>query len=270
MKFKEFKLAMVQMNVEGGQKEKNLQHALDLIAEAASKGAQVALLPECMDLGWTHSSCHELAEEIPQGNTCRKLMDAAKKHSIYICSGLTEKSGNKIYNSAVIIDPQGNLICKHRKINELYIAHDCYACGDSLNVVETEYGTWGLMICADATATDKVLSRSLCLMGADVILSPTAWAVDADFDNDKTPYGETWINHYGPVSREFGTAIIGVSNVGPVTGGPWKGKICIGCSLAYGADGEIITKGPYGVDAECIIYIDVKPSERSGKRIRQK
>jgi len=87
-------------------------------------------------------------------------------------------------------------------------------------------------------------------------------AVDADHDNNKKPYGETWRRSYIPVAREFSTAIFGVSNVGPITDGPWKGRKCIGCSLAISASGEEILQGPYGINAECILYIDVKiPSQ---------
>ena len=51
-----FNLAMIQMRVEGGQKEANLRHAEQLVAEAAGGGAEAVLLPEVMDLGWTHPS----------------------------------------------------------------------------------------------------------------------------------------------------------------------------------------------------------------------
>lgn len=262
MKPKNFKLALIQMLVKGGDKEWNIGHAVELISEAASNGAEVALLPECMDLGWTDPSGLTLAEKIPDGSVCKALVKVARQKNIYVCSGLTEKSDDQVFNSAVIIDKHGKILCKHRKINELEIGHPYYAQGDRLNVTQTEFGTFGLMICADAFAKDLVLSRSLCYMGADVILSPSAWAMPNDHDNTKAPYGDTWRNSYIPVAREFSTAIIGVSNVGKITDGPWKGQNCIGCSLAIGPSGEEIIQGPYGVDAECILYVNLKPIER--------
>ena len=51
-----FQLALIQMRVAGGEKQRNLGHAEELVAEAARGGAQIVLLPEVMDLGWTHSS----------------------------------------------------------------------------------------------------------------------------------------------------------------------------------------------------------------------
>ena len=113
-----------------------------------------------------------------------------KREPIYVCSGLTERSGGDIHNSAVLIDKDGNILCRHRKLNELEIGHAYYALGDRLNVCQTELGTIGLMICADGFAKDRVLARSLCYMGADIILSPCAWAVPADHDNVQDPYGD--------------------------------------------------------------------------------
>ena len=265
MNAKPFKLAMIQMEVKGGEKAWNVRHAVELIAEAASNQADVVLLPECMDLGWTHPSSLSMAEDIPDGAPCRELSEAAKAHALYVCAGLTEQSGDKVYNAAILIDKHGRVLCKHRKLNELDIGHPYYAQGDRLNVAHTEFGTFGLMICADGFAKDLVLTRALGYMGADVILSPCAWAVDANHDNHAEPYGDLWRNSYMPVAKEFSLAIFGVSNVGSITDGPWQGRQCIGCSLAINALGEEILQGPYGVDAERILYVDVTPTQRPAR-----
>src|SRR5438045_8210492 len=108
-----FKLAMVQMLVEGGNKRRNLQHARDLIALAATQGAQVVLLPEAMPLGWTHSSARDDADAIPGGETCRVLADLPKTHEVYIFSGALERSGGQIFNAAVLIGPNGHVLLHH-------------------------------------------------------------------------------------------------------------------------------------------------------------
>ena len=260
-----FTLALVQMRVDGGEKQRNLARTVERIAEAAKNGAQVALLPECMDLGWTHPSALSEAEPIPDGFPCSELRRAAKQNHLYVCAGVTEKSGDRVFNSAVLIDPDGEVLALHRKLNELEIGHPFYAQGDRLQVAETEFGTFGLMICADAFAKDRVISRSLCYMGADVILSPCAWAAPADYDNEEKPYGDGWRRVYIPVAREFSTAIIGVSNVGPMTAGPWRGMLCIGCSLVVGPGGTELLQAPYGVDAECVLYTEIKPVPRPAR-----
>jgi predicted amidohydrolase len=261
----EFKIALVQMYVEPGSIDKNLGHAEQLIHEAAINGADVILLPEVMDLGWTHPSARYLADAISDGETCRRICKMAKENEVYVCCGIVEKDGDAVYNSAVIINDKGRVICRHRKLNELDIAHDLYSQGDHLEVCSTPWGTFGLMICADATAKDHVLTRSLCYMGADVILSPSSWAVPPDHDNLKDTYGNTWRNAYGPVAREFSVWIISSSNVGLVTEGPWKDWKCIGCSLVFGPDGKEKLMGPYGEKAETILYYPIVPVPRPAR-----
>jgi predicted amidohydrolase len=170
-----------------------------------------------------------------------------------------------VFNSAVILDRQGQLILKHRKLNELDIGHAYYDQGDRLNVCHTELATFGLMICADGFARGQVLARSLGYMGADVVLSPCAWAVPADHDNQKEPYGDLWRRSYMPVAREFSLWIVGVSSVGWITDGPWKGRKTIGCSLVIGSQGEEILQGPYGVEAEAILEVQVTPVPRPAR-----
>lgn len=260
-----FKLALIQMTVIGGDKLGNLARAETLIAEAAAHGSRLVLLPEALDLGWTHPSSKTGAEPVPDGEPCRRLSRAAASHGVYVCAGLTERCGDQVFNAAVILGKSGELLCVHRKINELDIGHPFYAQGDRLQVVHTELGTLGLMICADAFAKDHVISRSLCYMGADIILSPSAWAVPGDHDNVKTPYGRGWKRDYKPVARDFSVWIAGVSNVGALEAGPWAGWKCIGCSLVVGPDGEEVLNGPYGVDAETILYVDVELKNRPAR-----
>jgi predicted amidohydrolase len=260
-----FKLGMIQMHVEGGNKFRNVQRAEVLIGEAAAGGADVILLPETIDLGWTHPSALTDASPIPEGEPCQMLLRAARTHAVYICAGLVEQAGDQIYNAAVLIDPKGDVKLTHRKLNELDIGHPYYAQGDRLHVYPTEFGTFGVMICADGFAKGQVISRSLGYMGADVILSPCAWAVDGDHDNVKHPYGKTWRDAYIPVAETFATWIIGVSNVGWIEAGPWKGRKCIGASLVVGPSGEVVMQGPYGEEAETILYVDVHPTQRPAR-----
>lgn len=253
------------MAVRGGDLSHNLAHARELIAEASSNDAQLALLPECLDLGWTHPSSQHFAGPIPEGQAYSTLAQAAVENNIFVCAGLTEIADGCVFNTAVLIDNKGNLLTTHRKLNELSIGHAYYAQGRTLGVVDTPLGSVGLMTCADAFATDHVLSRSLGYMGADIILSPCAWAVPPHYNNETDPYGDLWRQSYMPTARDFCCYILGVSNVGPITGGPWQGWQCIGCSLAIGPDGEELLQGPYGVSAECILYLDITPQPRPAR-----
>jgi len=262
----DFKLALIQMRVEGGNKAANLCHAAELISQAAARGAEIVVLPEAMPLGWTHSSARAQSDGIPGGESCHVLQEAARRHRLYICSGLMERAGDKLFNAAVLIDPKGEVILHHRKLNELEIAHDLYSLGDRLQVADTSRGRIGVMICADAFARGQIVSRTLGLMGVRIILSPCAWAVPPDHDQAKEPYGKLWLENYQPVARDFGMWIAGVSNVGWISDGPWTGRKCIGCSLLIGPDGAVVLHGPYGPEAEAILYasVTVRPPAAQG------
>ena len=259
-----FTLALVQMKVEAGQPSANLQRALENIRRAAAQGASLIVLPEAMTLGWTDPSALSAAEEIPHGRACYLLRESACRHQAHICSGLVERAGDRVYNAAVLVGPQGEVLLHHRKIHELEIGHQFYACGDRLQVAHTPLGTIGLMICADAFVRGQVISRTLGYMGAQLIVSPSSWAVPADHDNQKEPYGQLWLDNYRPVARDFRMWIAGVSNVGWIPAGPWQGRKCIGCSLVVGPEGQPVVMGPYGPDAETILYVDVQLENRPG------
>jgi predicted amidohydrolase len=249
-------VGMGQMLVEGGKPEANLARAARMIEEAGRRGCEAAVLPECMDVGWTHPSARELAQPLP-GPFSDRLAQVAKQAGIYVVAGLVERAGDKLYNAAVLLSPDGGLLLKHRKINELDIAHDLYSIGDRLSVAETPFGIIGVNICADNFPSSLALGESLARMGAKLLLSPCAWAVDGNHDNETDPYGGLWKEAYSTLATRFGMAVVGVSNVGWMTGGPWGGRKCIGCSLAMGPKGEILAEGPYGDEAETLLEVNI-------------
>ena len=193
----------------------------------------------------------------PGGTTFETLRLAAQKYNTWICAGLVERAGECLFNSAVLIDGIGNLRLLHRKLNELDIARSLYATGDRLGVVETAWGRIGLMICADAFADNFPVSRALGLMGAKLILSPCAWAVPAERNLEREPYGDLWKSSYGPVAKDFKMTIAGCSSVGPIIAGEWKGWRCIGNSLVVGPDGNILLEAPGGEDQDVLLTLEV-------------
>ena len=260
-----FKLAIAQIRVEGGRPSDNLRRAVDRIDEAAAAGAKLVVLPEALDLGWAHPSARTQAAPIPDGEPCVALCEAARRKGVFVCAGLTEQAGGAVFNSAVLIDPGGTVVLCHRKLNELEIGHAFYGQGDRLAVAHTRLGTVGIMVCADGFARGQTVSRALGLMGADLILSPCAWAVPPDHDNAREPYGQLWLDNYCPVARDFRLWIAGVSNVGWLTAGPWQGRQCIGSSLVVNPDGAAVVRGPYGVDAEAMLYTDIQIEPRPAR-----
>ena len=255
------RLVLAQIRVDPGEVAANLDRAESAIGTAAAGGAEVVLLPEALDVGWAHPDAPLLALPVPGGTTCARLAAAASRHRVWVAAGLTERCGPSTHNAAVLISPRDGVVGLHRKIHELDHARAVYATGDRLGVVETPFGRVGLMICADAFAPGEVVSRTLGRMGAELILSPCAWAVPAATDPVREPYGGLWRGCYGPVAREHRLTIAGCSNVGPVTAGAWAGRQCIGNSLVVGPDGEVLAVGPYGADAEALLEVAVPRRE---------
>lgn len=263
------KIGMGQMLVEPGEPHRNIARAIDMVASAAESGCDIVVLPECLDIGWTHPSAATLAEPIP-GERTAAFAAAARQNGVWVVAGLTERSENEIYNAAVLLSPEGSLVLRHRKINELDIGTSLYSTGTGLAVARTPIGAIGVNICADNFPDSLVLGHSLARMGAQLLLSPCAWAVDADHDNTKEPYGQLWLDAYVPLARLYDLTVIGVSNVGWLTDGPWKGRKCIGCSLAVGPEG-VLLQGPYGEAAEALltVEVDVRPPIGRGTRIAE-
>lgn len=256
-KNKPFALGMGQMLVEGGEVDQNLKRARQMIENAAKQDCKIVVLPECLDLGWIYPGAPELAQPIP-GEYGDTLCDAARESQIYVVAGLTERAGERIYNAALLISPDGTILVKHRKINVLTVAQDIYSTGYSLSVVETPLGTIGVNICADNFPESLALGHSLVRMGARILLSPSAWAVKPDHDNGIDPYSKTWKKSYTTLARLYDITIVGVSNVGRINEGVWEGRRCIGCSLAVGPGGNMLAQGPYGESAETLIVIQVE------------
>lgn len=255
-----FTIGMAQMLVEGGAPEANLGRARAMIARAGAEGCAAVVLPEALDAGWTHPSAVEIAAPIP-GPTSDRLAEAATEAGVYVVAGITERAGERIYNASVLLSPEGELLLRHRKINVLGIAQDLYSIGDSLAVAETALGTIGIPICADNFSSSLALAHSLARMGAQLFLSPSAWAMPAEHDNEAEPYGETWRTSFGTLARLYDLTVIGVSNVGWMSGGPWAGRKCIGCSLAMGPGGNVLAALPYGPEAEVLLSVAVEPRE---------
>jgi predicted amidohydrolase len=224
------KIGMAQILVEGGEPARNLKRALEAIIDSKEKRCDLVVLPETLDLGWTHPSSQNEAESIP-GPRSNLLCEAAHTNNIWVCAGLTESRDEKIYNTAILINKNGEIVLKYSKINVLEIAFDYYQTGNSLSTIDTEFGTIGLNICSDNYPDSLHLSHSLSRMGAQLILSPSSWTVDYSISENDDPYEEKWIKPYKLISSLYENAIVGVTSVGYIVGGPYEGKKSVGCSL---------------------------------------
>lgn len=249
------RVGMGQMLVEGGEPQRNLDRAIEMVKNASENQCDILLLPEALDLGWTHPSAQDEALPIP-GAYSDQLSKAAKDYGIYICGGLTEQEGDKVYNSAILIDSQGEILLKYRKINVLAVAFDYYSIGDRLGVVDTPFGRIGVNICSDNYSDSLEIGNVLARMGAQIILSPCAWTSDYHYVEGEDPYSDKWTGPYMELSKAFNILVVGCTSVGYIVGGPYEGKKMIGCSIAVDATG-VVVQGQYNEFAGRLTVADV-------------
>jgi len=247
---------MGQLLVEGGEPERNLERAERMIAEASTHQCDVVLLPETLDFAWTHPSALTEAHPIP-GPYSDRLCQAALRYNLYLCAGLTERGADgRNYNAAILINPQGEIICKYHKINLLEVELPFYAVGQTLNVVDTPLGKIGVNICADNFLDGLPIGHTLARMGAEFILSPSSWTVDYSITEEHDPYREKWVKPYSILAQLYNVSVVGTTSVGYIVGGPYEGKKSVGCSLAVDASG-IRAQGTFNEFAGDLVVADL-------------
>ena len=264
------KIGMGQLLVEGGEPERNLERCGQMIADAANNNCDLVLFPECLDLAWTHPSAKLEAKPIP-GPYSDIICQHACNHKMYVCAGLTEKAGNRIYNSAILVDDTGDILLKYQKINVLQVAQNIYSIGRNLSVAETRFGIVGVNICSDNYEDSLEIGHTLARMGAKIILSPSSWTVDYSVTEGKNPYGEKWFQPYHTLARLHDIVIVSATSVGVIVGGVYEGKKMVGCSLAVNKTG-IIAQGKYNEFAGELVttQIDLPGAQALGTAVGER
>ena len=265
------KVALVQMRC-GPEPEKNFGRALDFIREAAKDGAQIVCLPELFRSQYfcqteEHKN-FELAEEIP-GRSTSTLGELARELQIVIVASLFEKRSAGLYhNSAAIIDVDGKLLGKYRKMHipddPLYHEKFYFAPGDlGFQAWKTQRGNIGVCICWDQWYPEA--ARLTALRGAEILFYPTAigW-----HPKEKKEFGDAQYSAWETIQRSHAIAngcYVAVPNrVGHETPAGGDGIEFWGQSFIAAPSGEIIAKG--SIDREEIVTADVDWSRVNGHR----
>lgn len=150
----------------------NLEIIQALLDEAAQKQVDVLVLPELANSGYAFASLEEaaaLAEEVPTGPVCRALQ-AWSQPGRMVVSGLCQKSGDVLYNSAVVFSG-GDLLAVYHKIHLFSNESKWFQPGqEPAPVLPFRQYLVGIMVCFDWVFPE--MTRSLALRGAHIILHP--------------------------------------------------------------------------------------------------
>ncbi|MFC3343913.1 carbon-nitrogen hydrolase family protein [Paenibacillus abyssi] len=166
--------AAIQMNCELGRVEANLQKAERLIGTAASRGAQLAVLPELFNTGYrVEKKDGELSESIP-GPTAQWMAQQAQKHNMHLVAAILEKgvSAGLVYDTAVVAGPNG-ILGTYRKTHLWDKENIRFTKGDQFPVIKTGVYNLGMQICYEVGFPEG--ARILTFKGADIIVYPSAF-----------------------------------------------------------------------------------------------
>jgi predicted amidohydrolase len=176
------RVGLVQINSQEDRNH-NVARAIELIVRAASQGAELIVLPECVtfmgrgELVWEHA-------ETLEGPSSQAFAAAARRHGIWLLAGsLNERSDRegKAYNTSQLFSPQGERAAVYRKIHlfDVDIAAGSYRESDAVQPGETPVlarvgdHLLGMSICYDLRFPE--LYRALAVAGAEILAVPAAF-----------------------------------------------------------------------------------------------
>jgi predicted amidohydrolase len=202
-----------------GSREKSVEQFMETAERVVPANADLVVLPEGMTVVGTGKRYAEVAESVP-GPTTKRLGEFARKHKVYLVGGLYEREGQVVYNTAVLLDRDGNLAGKYRKVYLPREEMEQLAPGNDYPVFHTDFGILGIMTCYDVAYADP--ARGLTAGGAEIVVMPIwggdqilakaraienqVYLVSSGYDHPTyimNPSGE-WLS----VARERGTAAV--------------------------------------------------------------
>ncbi|MFJ4068885.1 nitrilase family protein [Pseudomonas sp. NPDC089996] len=229
----------------------NLSKGLALALRAVREGANLIVLPELANTGYTFHSRAEAythAESLEDGPSLLAWERFAREQQVYLAAGFTERDGLRLYDSAVLFGPEGRL--GHYRKAHLWNQEKLWFTPGNLGfpVFETPIGRIGLLICWDIWFPE--VPRLMASQGADIIcsLNNWVWTPPPLFD----AAGRCMASYLTMTAAHVNNLYIAAANrIGSERGGRF-----LGCSLIAGTHGWPIGEVA-GAEEECIVYADV-------------
>ncbi len=228
---------------------------LDRVSQALSTvTADVLVLPELFASGYQFVSRQEvldLAEPVPDGPTTQRLLELAKARKMVLVGGLPERAGERAFNSAVVVGPQGLIGC-YRKTHLFFEETLFFAPGDSgFQVWDIGSARIGVMVCFDWFYPEA--ARTLALKGADILCHPS---------NLVLPFCPD-----GMVTRCLENRVFSVTanRIGTEARGGKKPLTFIGSSEVVTPRGQVLERAPR--EQEALALVEIDPSEARQKSL---
>lgn len=169
-------LAVLQFNPRRGARTANLNKLVPLVEQALRAGARMVVLPEMAATGYRFPNPERVRPlaEVPRGATFKLLSPMAKEHGAWIVCGFVEDNDGRLFNSAMVINPDGKLETVYRK-RLLYIDDHTWASAGDLPypTFQTPWGLATVGICMDLN--DPRFVTHVKRVKADLVCFPTNW-----------------------------------------------------------------------------------------------
>ncbi len=173
---REITVATVQLKPRLGEIEENLVKMSEMISTIATQQrVDLIVFPELITSGYELGvRFTEMAQRVP-GPTVNLIAQRANEYGVYVAFGMVvkEKVESVLYNSAVLIGPEGDLVEVYNKVHLRGEERMAFREGFKIPVIETEMGTIGLMIGYDLAFPE--VARSLALDGAEIVCVLANW-----------------------------------------------------------------------------------------------
>lgn len=164
------RLGFFQFDVAFGDKQANFQKVRQALT---SCDFDLMVLPELFATGSIFTSkqqAWDFSEPVPDGETTQVLMAIAEAQNAYIVGGLVERDGDRLYNTAVIVGPQG-LVGKHRKVYLPMFERSFFTPGTIFEVFEVLGVKVGFLLCYDSWFPEA--GKTLGEQGVELIFNPS-------------------------------------------------------------------------------------------------
>ena len=236
--------------------EENLQAMMSWAHQAVDSQADLVLFPEAAMTGLVNNDKPEhdlpLGQPIP-GPVTEKLGTLARRRSFYLATGLLEQEGRCSYDAAVLINPNGNLRLKYRRIQPQWHGRDAdpnvYRQGNQVQVASTRWGVLAFALCGDLF--DDGIVTQVREENPDYLL----WSVARNFSDGSFDQGQ-WEREEEPqyVTR---ATLIGCTTlmVNLIEDPEWEEYPSFGGAMVVSAEGEVGVRFPLGIPG--ILYAEV-------------
>ena len=247
-------VAVCQLAPRLGEVAGNVARAVAAAQQAADAGAQLVVLPELVTSGYVFADRDELrpAAQPLTGDAVSTLASVARDRDIILVAGVAERDGDRLFNSAVLLDRTG-LRAVYRKVHLWNGEGNLFAHGkEPAPVVDTDVGRIGVMVCYDLEFSEW--TRMTALSGADIICAPVNWPVSSEPE----PMEPIHVRSAAAANRVF---IAVADRVGPERGVDW-----LGGSAVFDPRGRVLVAAEQD-GAEQILLASCEPAAARDKRV---